>query len=68
VFPVCKKDQFNQWTILSGVAAELIEVGSAPDDCKLVINIVGDVFTVAPGTYGGGPWYGLLSTEPKLVK
>jgi len=67
VFPVCTLDKFNQWHIVSGVTAKIIQVSSAPDDCNIKIEIV-QGNTVAPGTYGGGPWYGVLSTEPKLVQ
>jgi hypothetical protein len=66
-FPVCEKDKFNQWHTVGAVTAQILQVSSAPDACSFNIKITGDVTTL-PGTYGGGRWYGVLSTEPKLVE
>ena len=36
-------------------------------NCRIQIQIMTEPY-VAPGTYGGGKYYGVLSVEPKLVK
>jgi hypothetical protein len=65
-FAVCQDDKFNQWHAISAVSARVLAVWDSPG-CTMRIQVTGTV-TALPGTRAGGPWYGVLSTEPKLVE
>lgn len=58
-------NKFNQSAVVGAIAAKIIEVHDSPDN-YMKLYIMNDTY-VAPGV-GGGAWYGVLSTQPKLVK
>jgi hypothetical protein len=82
VFPVVQVDTFNQTAEVKGVMAatitylrdsnapkDILIPGSDPPkytgDCMIILTAV---HGTSGGLPGGGRWYGLLSTQPKLVE
>jgi Putative Flp pilus-assembly TadE/G-like len=57
-------NKFNQSAMVGGVPVQIVRVASPPGNYIDVKVMAGPY--VAPG-YGGGAWYGVLATEPKLV-
>jgi hypothetical protein len=64
VDPDANTEKFNQAGVIGAVPVKLLEVGDSPHNYIKVLIMDG---YIAPGL-GGGPWYGILSTQPKLVK
>jgi hypothetical protein len=60
-----KDNKFNQSTVVGGIPVQIVRVTDSPEN-SIDVRIVSGPY-VAPG-YGGGAWYGILSTQPKLVK
>jgi hypothetical protein len=58
-------NKFNQAAVVGAIAVRLVEVGTSPLN-YITVNIQSGTY-VAPGV-GGGPWYGVLSTQPFLVQ
>lgn len=81
LFPVVPTDKMVHSSIYGVVRAKITEVrdSNAVDDpetpevdesqynCRIQLQILTEPY-VAPGTYGGGKYYGVLSVEPKLVQ
>jgi|GEM_PF-2170127 len=57
-------NKFNQSAMVGGVPVQIVRVASPPGN-YIDVKIMSGPY-VAPG-YGGGRWYGVLATEPKLV-
>jgi hypothetical protein len=57
---------FNQSSVVGAVAVKIVSVSGPPDN-TIDLQIVSEGPYIAPG-YGGGKYYGILSTEPKLVQ
>jgi hypothetical protein len=60
-------DTFNQAGLVGAVPVKLVSVGTPPLDYIDIQILPPDKSYVVPG-YGGGAWYGILATEPKLVQ
>jgi hypothetical protein len=58
-------DKFNQSAVVGAVPVKIEQVTDSPEN-SIRVKVVEAYFT-APG-YGGGAWYGILSTQPKLVE
>jgi hypothetical protein len=83
VFPVVTVDKFNQSATVTGFVSAtilyLIDSNATPGQlipgtdppqytdghCDIIVKVKEDNNSNLPG---GGPWYGLLATQPKLVK
>lgn len=59
------QDKFNQSAVVGAVPVQIVQVTTSPEN-SIDLKIVGGTY-VAPG-YGGGKYYGILSTDPKLVQ
>ena len=57
-------NKFNQSAMVGGVPVQIVRVADSPGN-YIDVQIMSGPY-VAPG-YGGGRWYGVLATEPKLV-
>jgi hypothetical protein len=57
-------NKFNHSAVVGGVPVKIVRVADSPGN-YIDVQIV-DAAYVAPA-YGGGRWYGVLATEPKLV-
>jgi hypothetical protein len=64
-FNTTDPSKFNQSAVVGAVPVKIIQVTGPPEN-TIDFKIVGGY--IAPNTYSGGPWYGALSTEPKLVQ
>ncbi len=58
---------FNQSAIAGFVPVNILQVATSPDNYIDLQILSTDVTYIVPG-YGGGRWYGILATEPKLVQ
>lgn len=67
VFETIPDDKFNQTSIVGGVQVKITQVSTSPENTIDFIIIGPGGGSVLPG-YGGGRWYGILSTVPKLVQ
>jgi hypothetical protein len=60
---------YNQAAVTHFIPVQILEVKGPPNNTIKVYFPNDPTQTlVAPNTYGGGAWYGILSTQPKLVK
>lgn len=59
-------ETFNQSGIVGFIPVKITSVTDSPVN-EIDVEIAGDLDWVESG-YGGGRWYGILATEPKLVK
>jgi hypothetical protein len=57
-------NKFNQSAMVGGVPVQIVRVAGPPGN-YIDVKVMSGPY-VAPG-YGGGAWYGILATEPKLV-
>jgi len=58
-------DTFNQAAVVGAVPVKIVQVATSPENYIDLEIVPGN--WVVPG-YGGGAWYGILATEPKLVQ
>jgi hypothetical protein len=58
-------DKFNQSAVVGAVLVQIVQVTTSPGN-SIDLKIVDGTY-VAPG-YSGGKFYGILSTDPKLVQ
>jgi hypothetical protein len=58
-------DNFNQSAVVGGIPVKILSVADSRNN-YIDVQIVGGAY-VSPG-YGGGKFYGILSTQPKLVQ
>jgi hypothetical protein len=59
-------DKFNQSAVVGAVPIQICKVATSPGN-SIDLKIVAGGPYIAPG-YGGGKYYGILSTEPSLVQ
>ena len=57
-------NKFNHSAVVGGVPVQIVRVADSPGN-YIDVQVMSGPY-VAPG-YGGGRWYGVLATEPKLV-
>ena len=67
VFEELVDDKFNQTSITGAVQVKIVRVTTSPENTIDFIILGPGGSSVVPG-YGGGAYYGILATEPKLVQ
>lgn len=60
-------NKFNQRSVVGAVEVQIVRVTTSPENTIDFLILGPGTGSVVPG-YGGGNWYGILATEPKLVQ